>query len=116
MSVDVVARDESASEGEDLTASKHPVFVHGSTNLPLDAAEEFIARLRIATRAQAPELKSSAIITPRNRQALLEALPTLDGRANIYFVDKAFFITARMVVLTFGEYASRRGSTFTAVA
>lgn len=34
MSLTVIACDESASEGENLIASQHPVFVHGSTSLP----------------------------------------------------------------------------------
>lgn len=109
MSVTVIACDESASEGENLIASRHPVFVHGSTSLPLAEAEDFIARLRAATRAQAPELKSGPLLTLRNRRALLDALPTLEGRANIYLVDKSYFITAKMVVLTYGEFAARRG-------
>lgn len=109
MSVRIVACDESASEGENLIASKHPVFVHGSTSLSLADAEEFIARLRVATRAQAPEMKSGSVLAMRNRKALLDALPALDGQANIYFVDKSFFITAKMVVLTYGEYAATRG-------
>lgn len=109
MSLTVVACDESASEGENLIASKHPVFVHGSTSLPLADAEEFIARLRVATRAQAPELKSGSVLVPRNRNALLDALPALDGHANIYFVDKSFFITAKLVVLTYAALATRNG-------
>lgn len=109
MSVTVIACDESASEGENLIASKHPVFVHGSTSLPLADAEDFIAQLRVATKAQAPELKSGPVLASRNRSALLDALPTLDGQANLYFVDKSFFITAKMVVLTYGEFAARQG-------
>ncbi|MFD4957863.1 hypothetical protein [Microbacterium sp. NPDC058389] len=109
MSLTVIACDESASEGENLIASQHPVFVHGSTSLPLSDAQEFIARLRVATRAQAPEMKSGSVLTPRNRAALLDALPALDGQANIYFVDKSYFITAKMIVLTLAELGERNG-------
>lgn len=109
MSLAVIACDESAAEGENLIASKHPVFVHGSTSLSLEDADEFIARLRVATRAQAPELKSASVLTARNRTALLDALPALDGQANIYFVDKSFFVTAKLLVLTYAALAARIG-------
>jgi hypothetical protein len=109
MSITVIACDESASEGENLIASRHPVFVHGSTSLPLADAEDLMAQLRAATKAQAAELKSGPLLALRNRRALLEALPTLGGQANIYLVDKSFFITAKMVILTYGEFAARRG-------
>ncbi|WP_425839863.1 hypothetical protein [Microbacterium sp. PA5] len=109
MPLAVVACDESAAEGENLIASKHPVFVHGSTSVSLEDAEQFIERLRSATRAQAPEMKSASILTMRNRQALVDALPALDGQANIYFVDKSFFITAKLVVLTYAALAARIG-------
>ena len=77
----VIACEESAAEGENLIASKHPVFVHGSTSLSVADAEDFIARLRSTTRAQALELKAGSVLLPRHRKALLAALPALDGQA-----------------------------------
>jgi hypothetical protein len=107
--VAVIACDESASEGENLMGSAHPVFVHGSVNLTLDDAHEFLEGLRVATRTQAPEMKSKTILLRRNRAALLDALPALDGRANIYFVDKTYFITAKLIALLVAEHGERYG-------
>lgn len=105
----VIACDESASEGENLMTSHHPVFVHASVNLPLDEAKDFIDRLRSATGAQAPEMKSKTVISARHRAALLSAIPVLDGRANIYFVDKSYFVTAKMIALLYAEQGERMG-------
>lgn len=107
--VATIACDESASEGENLVASTHPVFVHGSTDLAIDDAQEFIAALRAATNAQAREMKSSAVLRPRNRDALLRALTSLEGHGNIYFVDKSYFLTAKLIALTVAEFGERLG-------
>lgn len=107
--VTTIACDESASEGENLVASRHPVFVHGSTDISLDEAQEFIAALRTATDAQAREMKSSAVLRPRNRVALLRALSSLEGHGNIYVVDKSYFLTAKLIALTVAEFGERLG-------
>lgn len=107
--VAVIACDESASEGENLMGSYHPVFVHGSVNLTLSEAKEFIGSLRRATGTQAPEMKSKTVLAPRHRASLLAALPALVGRANINFVDKSYFITAKLIALLLAEQGERNG-------
>lgn len=94
-----IACDESGSEGENLTASKHPVFVHASVAISLEEATELVANLRAATRTQAPELKSRFALAPSNRAALLEAMSALDSQGNIHLVDKSYFVTAKMIAL-----------------
>lgn len=97
--VKVVACDESASEGENLMRSAHPVFVHGSVDLSIAEAKEIVDSLHSSTATQATEMKSKVVLRPQNRAALLGMLPTLEGRANIYFVEKTFFVTAKLIAL-----------------
>ena len=61
--VRVIACDESASEGENLIASRHPVFVHASVNLTMEDAC-VLARWTAA-------LSSSAVSVACNRALLL---------------------------------------------
>jgi len=104
-----IACDESASEGENLMGSKHPVFVHASVNITTDAASEFMATLRAATKTQARELKSKIALAPRNRAALLEVLGSLDNQGNILLVDKSYFVAAKMIDLLVDELAHEYG-------
>ena len=97
--VTTIACDESASEGENLMGSTHPVFVHASVNLTVDEALEFRDNLRAATKTQASELKSKTALAPANRSALLIAMATLDGVGNIHLVDKSYFLTAKLIDL-----------------
>lgn len=101
--VTTIACDESGSEGENLMRSPHPHFVHASTNISVEEAQGFIERLRIDTRSQAVELKSTAVLLPRHRPALLRALRDFDGAANIALVDKAYFVASRMAALVDAE-------------
>lgn len=107
--VTVIACDESASEGENLMLSAHPIFVHGSVNLTLDEATDLIDHLRSVTGSRALELKSRTVVAPRHRAALLDALPSLAGRGNIYFVDKSYFLAAKMIALLPAELGERNG-------
>lgn len=104
-----IACDESASEGENLMASTHPVFVHASVNIAPDRATEFVATLRAASKTQSPELKSKAALASGNRPALLAALRTLDSQGNIHLVDKSYFVTAKMIDLLVDELAREYG-------
>ncbi|WP_150954651.1 hypothetical protein [Microbacterium testaceum] len=104
-----IACDESASEGENLMRSRHPVFVHGSVNLSQEEAENFLAMLRALTGIKAPELKSRFALEPKHRSRLMIALVALADTANIYFVEKSFFIVAKMIALLPAEYAARNG-------
>ena len=98
-----IACDESASEGENLMMSTHPVFVHGSVNLSLEEATELRDEMRVAMRAQAPEMKSKTALAPRNRGALLDAMRAIENKANIYFVEKSYFIVGKLIDLLIAE-------------
>lgn len=102
----IIACDESAAEGENLMASTHPVFVHGSVNLSLNDATALRDEMRAAMRAQAPEMKSKTALTPLNRRALIEVMKTLENNANIYFVEKSFFIVGKLIDLLVAEMAT----------
>lgn len=110
--VRTIACDESGSEGENLTASRHPVFVHASVNLRLEEASELRDAMRVAMRAQAPEMKSKTALNPSNRRALLNALARLPGAANICLVDKAYFLVSKLVELLIAAQASEEGFSF----
>lgn len=107
--VTVIGCDESGSEGENLMRSSDAVFVHGSVNLTLDQATNFIVMLRALTGARAPELKSTTVLAPRYRPRLIQAISALEGHANIYFVDKSFFVVAKMIALLPAELGERNG-------
>ncbi len=109
MTITTIACDESGAEGENLMASTHPVFVHGSVNLALDEAQEMYSELKDATRSEASEIMSKTMLLPKNRQALLDLLRKLDGRANIYLVEKSYFVTATLVSLFVALPALRAG-------
>lgn len=104
--VTVIACDESASEGENLMMSTHPVFVHGSVNLSLEEATELREQMRSAMRAQGSEMKSKTALAPRNRSALLDAMNALDGKANIYLVEKSYFVVGKLIDLLIAEMAT----------
>lgn len=104
--VRVIACDESASEGENLMTSTHPVFVHGSVNLSLEEALQLRDHMRSAMRAQAPEMKSKTALAPRNRSVLLDAMRALEGKANIYLVEKSYFVVGKLIDLLIAEMAT----------
>jgi len=107
--VRTIACDESGSEGENLVASQHPVFVHASVNLAVEDASEIRDAMRVSMQAQAPEMKSKTALAPSNRQALLGALARLRGAANICLVDKAYFLTSKLVALLMDARTSEVG-------
>lgn len=106
----VIGCDESGSEGETLVASKHPVFVHASVNLPAGEAEDLRDWIRATTRTQASEMKSKTALLPKNRKILLETLDRLSGVANITLVDKAYFLTSKLVETLVGPHAEQWGT------
>ncbi|MGN7948549.1 hypothetical protein ACTJKH_07375 [Microbacterium sp. 22215] len=106
----VIGCDESGSEGETLVASQHPVFVHASVNLPAGEAEDLRDWMRAETRTQASEMKSKTALLPRNRRVLFQALDRLSGAANITLVDKAYFLTSKLVETLVGPHAEQWGT------
>ena len=113
--VAIIACDESASEGENLMASTHPVFVHGSVNISIERATELRDELRAATGSQATEVKSKVALAPRNRAALLSLMSEVQNDANIYFVEKSFFIAGKLIDLLVAEYGITRGVDIAAI-
>ncbi|WP_072313388.1 DUF3800 domain-containing protein [Agrococcus sp. Marseille-P2731] len=104
-----IACDESGSEGENLMSAAHPVFVHASVNVSREEAFDIVDRLRAASGSRASELKSKAVLQPSNRYALLTELHRLGIQGNIAIVDKAFYVTAKMVDLLLEEDAHAKG-------
>ncbi len=111
-----IACDESGAEGENIVNSQHPLFVHGSTSITIDEAQELLAIFRAVTRAQAPEIKSRTALARNNRTALLNLLRHVGPRGNIYLLEKQFFMSAKLVhtlivepLAQFGTDAARDG-------
>jgi hypothetical protein len=104
-----IACDESGAEGENLMRSQHPVFVHASTDLTLHEADAFMDRMRTVTGSKAAELKSGTVLNPRHRDGLLDAIQDVEGRMNINFVDKAYYVTAKLISLLAEEKFQRSG-------
>lgn len=104
-----IACDESGSEGENLMRSHHSVFVHASVNLEPDEAADVMARLRSVTNTPAKELKSAAVLDHRYRGELLIVLEQLATKANINLVDKAYYVSAKLVALLTAAAADAEG-------
>jgi len=105
----IIGCDESASAGEKLIDTALPVFVHGSTDLTLDEADNFMGDLRRVTRSQAPELKSATVLARQHRPALIAAMAAIAARGNIHLVDKTYYVTTKLIDLLIAERASRAG-------
>ncbi len=58
----IIACDESGAEGENVTRSNHPVFVHASVRLDSAQAAEIVAEVRRLAPSQAAEYKSEQIL------------------------------------------------------
>jgi Protein of unknown function (DUF3800) len=105
-----IACDESGAECENLMNSADPVFVHASTALQLQRANEIINDLREATRTQVPEIKSKVALSLRHRPALLATLEAIIESSNIYLVNKTFYTSAKLVDLLVAKAARLRGA------
>lgn len=104
-----IACDESGAEGENIMGSRDPVFVHGSTSIPLDEAEAVLLKFRATTKTQAPEIKSRTALRQSNRDALIALLQDVGERGNIYLLDKQFFMSAKLVNTLIAEPAAQLG-------
>jgi len=104
-----IACDESGSEGENIMGSRDPLFVHASTSVGLDFAEELLADFRASTRSQAPEIKSKTALRAANRPALLRMLAAVGSSGNIYLLEKQFFMAAKLVNTLIAEPAAELG-------
>lgn len=97
-----VACDESGYEGERLVGGTTDVFAHASVRLDVASAEECVRELRDRIRSPATEYKANHVLRGKHRAVLIWLLgadgPTL-GSANVYLVDKAFLLVAKVVEL-----------------
>lgn len=95
-----------------IVDSRHPVFCHGSTDLDLRAAEMVMSDLRRALRSQAAEVKADQLLNSRAapiRAALFGSGGPLDGHAQMYLVDKQYFVVAKVIDLLVEELAHANG-------
>jgi len=90
--------------------SQHPVFVHASVYLAIDEAVDVMAQLRSATGSASTELKSTKVLDPRHRDTLIRVIEPLAPRANINLVDKAYFVTAKLIALLTAAAYDTRGT------
>ncbi|HEY0470178.1 MAG TPA: hypothetical protein VGD34_00915 [Kribbella sp.] len=99
MTVVEIACDESGYEGEKLVGGVTDVFAHAAVTLDEDAAARCIAELRERIRSPATEYKANHVLRSKHRPVLLWLMGSsgpLFGRAQVYLVDKAFFLVSRL--------------------
>ncbi|MFF4594559.1 hypothetical protein [Amycolatopsis sp. NPDC001319] len=97
-----IACDESGSEGVNLIGANTAVFAHAGVRVGLDAAAACVGELRDRIGSPAMEYKANHLLRAKNRAALVWFLgPSgpLVGRAGVVLVDKALFVTGKVVDL-----------------
>ncbi|MGW4485803.1 DUF3800 domain-containing protein [Amycolatopsis sp. NPDC004368] len=97
-----IACDESGSEGVNLVGANTSVFAHAGVRVEREAAAECVAELRERIGSPAVEYKANHLLRAKNRAALVWLLgPSgpLAGRAGVVLVDKAVFLTGKVVDL-----------------
>lgn len=102
----VIACDESGSEGENVTAAGHRVFVHASVDLDAVEAAAVMDEVRRLAPSQAPEYKADQILQPSAALAadwMLDPAGPLAGRAAVYLIDKDYFVVGKVVDLLIEE-------------
>ena len=95
-----IACDESGYEGEKLVGGVTDVFAHAGVLLAEEDAAGCIEELRRRIRSPATEYKANHVLRSKHRPVLLWLLgpegPLL-GNAQVYLVDKAFFLVDKLV-------------------
>jgi hypothetical protein len=105
-----VACDESGSEGENVAQAQHRVFCHGSVALGEDEAQSLVEELRTRTGSRRTELKAEAVIgSPETLEWLFDRSGPLEDRAQVFLVDKQYFLVAKVVDLLIEELTHARG-------
>jgi len=97
-----IACDESGYEGEKLVGGTTVVFAHAGVRLDLETTERCIQELRDRIRSPATEYKANHVLRTKNREALLWLLgPSgpLHRNAQVYLIDKAFFLVRKVIDL-----------------
>jgi hypothetical protein len=107
-----ISCDESGSEGENVIAASHRVFVHASVDLDMAEATAVLDEVRRLAPSQAAEYKADQILRPSAAPAaswLLSAGGPLANRASAYLVDKDYFAVGKVIDLLFEEVAHAAG-------
>jgi hypothetical protein len=95
-----IACDESGYEGEKLVGGVTDVFAHASVRIDEETAAECIAELRGRIRSPATMYKAGHLLRSKHRAVLLWLLgpdgPLL-GNAQVFLVDKTYFLSSRLV-------------------
>jgi hypothetical protein len=109
-----IACDESGFSGSNLLDPATPVTTHASVDLRVDEAVEVVAALRSGFRFSPNEFKSGQFLRrPHAGEALNWFLTTLNGRAHVHLVDKAYFLVTRVVDLFVAEPSYAAGTRLT---
>jgi hypothetical protein len=101
-----IACDESGYEGEKLIGSSTDVFAHGSVDLGLEPAAEFMQELRNRIRSPAQEYKATHLLRERHRRVLDWALGPagpIIGHAHVFLVDKVQFVLGGVLDVLLGD-------------
>jgi hypothetical protein len=95
-----IACDESGYEGEKLVGGVTDVFAHASVRIDEETAAECITELRKRIRSPATMYKAGHLLRSKHRSVLLWLLgpdgPLL-GNAQVFLVDKTYFLSSRLV-------------------
>jgi hypothetical protein len=95
-----IACDESGYEGEKLVGGVTDVFAHASVRMDEETAAECIAELRARIRSPATMYKAGHLLRSKHRSVLLWLLGSdgpLLGNAQVFLVDKTYFLSSRLV-------------------
>lgn len=118
MKIADIAFDESGGDGENLAGATHEVFSHGSVNLDQAEATAFMHELREASGQRSGELKARTALKMVDRANLLQLIQDFrlaDDRANIYIVEKSFFLAGKIVSLLIENEAYEQGHFISAI-
>lgn len=103
-----IACDESGYEGEKLIGATTDFFAHAGVHMPLQAAADCVLELRDRIRSPATEYKAGHLLREKHRAVLRWFLgphsPIL-GHANVFLVDKSFYILDRVCGPLFADPA-----------
>lgn len=91
-----IACDESGSEGTKLVGGVTDVFAHASIGLSLDDAFACVREVHDRIRSPVREYKANHLLRAKNRSTLewlLGSSGPIFGRAHVYLVDKALFLS-----------------------
>jgi hypothetical protein len=105
-----IACDESGYEGEKLVGGVTDVFAHVGVRRDEETAAGCIKELRHRIRSPATVYKANHVLRSKHRPVLLWLLGSegpLLGNAQVYLVDKAFFLVSRLVELLPGQVIAK---------